>query len=157
MWKQYSLAAEMLLHTSRPESNCLVVHLKFSPNHDTPPHKHFIQLKDEPIIETASVADIDITTTMEMENPSAKSAGKRRYFIFFEVAYQAYMAMDDENLLVVEDTRRERAEFLLPGKEQPWGFYTNGDLQMLFQSLALLTIPPVPPIPFSTPYVPIVN
>lgn len=154
----------MLLHTSRPKFDCLVVRLKFSPNHETPPYKHFIQLENDPLIETASFSSVttirrDPTGTREINTCAAKLAGQRRCFIFFEVNYRVYKDMDDGSLLIVEDTRRERAELLLLGREQPWGFYTDEDLRNLFQSLMLLTIPPIPsfPSPFSSPYTPSVN
>lgn len=134
-----------------------MVRLKFSPNHDTPSHKHFIQLEKDPIIETASFADIDTMGKREMDKRWAKSTGRRHYFIFFEVMYRVYKGMDDGSLLLVEGTRRERAEFLLSSREQHWGFYTDKDRQVLFQSLALLTIPPIPSVPFSSPYRPTVE
>lgn len=127
----------MLIHSSRPAYNCLHVRLKFSPKPNTLPHRQFIQLPTDPVIELARLQDF--LGGQELQQVLLALVHGRRCIIFFQATYRVGKLVENGNLLDIEDTRYQFSDFILPTIERPASFYTPTDMTNLLTTLRAIT------------------
>lgn len=127
----------MLLHSSRPEHDCLHVRLGFSSDTTVPLHKRFIHPLKGQIIKTARLGEFlgDEEVQRVLEVPT----NGRRRFVFFEVMYHVGKYTQNGGQLGIYDIRYQFSDFILPHEEKPFDHYSYTEVEALHTALRAIT------------------
>lgn len=134
------MAAEILLHSSRPAHNCLHVHLRFEPNPHVPTHRQFSQLGTSPVVKVACLNDF-IQCRGEVDRIVNALDGQRHRLVFFEVDYPVGKYRHNGRWDTLFDTRFQFTDIIMHGEEPPADMFTQGHVNGLLLVLQSVTMP----------------